>query len=60
MQLEPGSQRAEREMATEVLKSFRHVAKKDEINIHPVVTRLVDRQTPEKLAHRLRSDALAN
>lgn len=39
-------------MATEVLKSFRHVAKKDEINIHPVVTRLVDRQTLEKLAGR--------
>jgi hypothetical protein len=30
-------------MATEVLKSFRHVAKKGEINIRPVVARLVDR-----------------
>jgi hemolysin-activating ACP:hemolysin acyltransferase len=39
-------------MATEVSKSFRQVAKKDEINIHPVVTRLVEQKVLEKLAQR--------
>lgn len=47
-------------MATEVLKSFRHVAKKEEINIHPVVRGLVDKETLEKLGRRLRPHALAN
>jgi len=46
---------AEREDGDRGAEEFRHVAKKDEINIHPVVTRLVDRQTLERLAGRDRA-----
>jgi hemolysin-activating ACP:hemolysin acyltransferase len=49
-------------MATEVLKGFRRVAKRDEINVHPVVERLVDRDTLtsllSKAANALESGAL--
>jgi len=37
-------------MATEVLKSFRQVAKKDAVNVHPVVAKLVDKDILSKLA----------
>ncbi|WP_246748974.1 toxin-activating lysine-acyltransferase [Rhizobium setariae] len=43
-------------MATEVLKSFRRVAKKNEINIHPVVRELVDQQALGQLGRPLRSN----
>jgi len=37
-------------MATEVLNSFRQVAKTDQMNVHPVVAKLVDREVLKKLA----------
>lgn len=39
-------------MATEVLKSFRLVAKRNEISIHPVVSRLVSQDTLRKLSRK--------
>ena len=43
-------------MATEVLKSFRQVTKKDALNVHPVVTRLVDQKILETLSSAAQDD----
>ncbi|UJW73548.1 toxin-activating lysine-acyltransferase [Rhizobium sp. SL42] len=38
-----------REMATMVLKSFNHVAKSEQVSIHPLVAQLVDREVLKQL-----------
>lgn len=38
-------------MATEVVGSFKEVAKKVEVNVHPVVTKLVNKEFLAKLAN---------
>ncbi|MDQ0456700.1 toxin-activating lysine-acyltransferase [Rhizobium paknamense] len=38
-----------RELATMVLKSFNHVAKTDQVSIHPIVAQLVDREVLRQL-----------
>lgn len=38
-----------RELATMVLKSFNHVAKSEQVSIHPIVAQLVDREVLKQL-----------